>query len=66
MDRPYVGENTVRAIIKNIKNLFAELSNGNDDVYLKKEEIENLEFITTADIDEICGATIQMASEVMF
>lgn len=31
-----------------------------------KTEIDNLELITVADIDMICGATIRMASEVTF
>lgn len=31
-----------------------------------KTEIDNMEFITTADIDAICGTTIQFAREVMF
>lgn len=31
-----------------------------------KTEIDNMELITLADIDTICGTTIQMASEVLF
>jgi hypothetical protein len=31
-----------------------------------KSEIDNMEFITVADIDAICGTNIQMAREVMF
>lgn len=34
--------------------------------YYTKTEIDNLELITVKDIDTICGATIQSASEVMF
>lgn len=36
--------------------------------YYTKDELENLELITTDDIDGICGATIQVAttSEVTF
>lgn len=34
--------------------------------YYTKTEIDNLELITVEDIDTICGATIQLASEVEF
>lgn len=37
-----------------------------NDLYYTKTEIENLELITVNDIDTICGATIQVASEVTF
>lgn len=36
------------------------------ETYMKKSDIDNLELITVADIDAICGATIQAASEVTF
>ena len=41
---------------------------GNVDLsnYYTKTEIDNLELITVEDIDTICGATIQLASEVEF
>ena len=35
-------------------------------LYYTKEEIDNFEFVTAEDIDTICGASIQIASEVMF
>ena len=41
------------------------LSAGDVSAYTKTE-IDNMEFITTNDIDAICGATIQMAREVTF
>lgn len=34
--------------------------------YYTKTEIDDIELITTADIDTICGSSIMMASEVMF
>lgn len=35
--------------------------------YIKnKPDLNTYEFITTDDIDEICGTTIQVASEVTF
>ena len=48
--------------------LKSDLENINVDLtgYYTKEEIDSMEFITTDDIDAICGANIQMASEVMF
>lgn len=54
----------------------ADTSHTHDDIYYTKTEIENMhytktevdsmEFITTNDIDTICGTTIQIASEVTF
>ena len=41
------------------------LSAGDVNAYTKTE-IDNMEFITTDDIDAICGTTIQMAREVSF
>ena len=36
----------------------ADLNHNHDDIYFTKTEIENMELITVADIDEICGSTI--------
>ena len=44
----------------------ANVSHAHDDLYYTKEQIDAMEFITEADIDTICGTTIQMAREVMF
>jgi hypothetical protein len=51
----YVDENFA------LKDDVKDLSN-----YYTKTEIDDMEFITVADIDAICGTNIQMASEVMF
>lgn len=40
----------------------ADTSHDHNDIYYTKAEVENLELITTDDIDEICGAIIQMAN----
>lgn len=37
-----------------------------DDIYYTKTEIDAMEFITTDDIDTICGSSIVAASEVTF
>ena len=36
------------------------------DIYYTKTEIDNMELITVADIDTICGTTISLSSEVEF
>lgn len=37
-----------------------------DNRYYTKAEIDEMEFITVADIDAICGANIKSSSEVEF
>ena len=44
----------------------AESSHNHNTLYYTKEQINAYEFITIADIDAICGASIQSASEVEF
>ena len=44
----------------------ADKDHNHDNVYYTKEQIDGLELITVDDIDTICGANIQKASEVMF
>ena len=44
----------------------ADKEHTHDTVYYTKEQIDAYEFITVADIDAICGASIVLASEVMF
>lgn len=66
MSKPYAGESTIQALIKNIKASFAAITHRHDDLYYTKNEIDNMEHITVADIDAICGSNIQSASEVMF
>lgn len=46
----------------------ADTAHNHSDLYYTKSEIDGYEFITTDDIDTICGTTIQVvsASEVTF
>lgn len=44
----------------------ADASHNHDDSYYTKTEIDACEFITTEDIDTICGSSIVAASEVTF
>lgn len=46
----------------------ADASHNHNDLYYTKEEIDNMELVTTDDIDLICGTVIQVAtaSEVTF
>lgn len=44
----------------------ADTDHLHDDRYYTQEQIDSMEFITTDDINEICGTTIYMASEVEF
>ena len=46
--------------------LKSEIGNVNLSNYYNKTEIDNMEFITVEDIDNICAMNIQIASEVMF
>lgn len=44
----------------------ASASHDHDDRYYTEEEIDGMEFITTDDINEICGETVYNSSEVKF
>lgn len=55
--KKYTSLNNLQTFLDNLKNMF-----------VKKSEVDTLELITTDDIDNICGATIEVAtvSEVKF
>lgn len=62
-------EGVEEALGDRIDTLEADYStHTHNDIYYTKTEIDNLELITVADIDAICGTTIQVAtvSEVTF
>lgn len=40
----------------------ADINHNHNDIYYTKTEIDNIELITTDDIDAICGSTIQVAT----
>lgn len=64
----WVGNQTVSAQIETAVAGKSDIGHIHDEYYTK-DQIDNLELITVADIDEICGTTIQVAatgSEVMF
>ena len=55
------------AIATAINALDSAIDNHNhDDRYYTEDEIDDMEFITTADIDAICAGSVAMASEVEF
>ena len=44
----------------------ADSTHNHNDIYYTKTEIDSFEFITTDDIDEICGSDIVAANDVTF
>lgn len=55
------------AIATAMNALDSAIDNHNhDDRYYTEDEIDNMEFITTQDIDAICAGSIVMAREVAF
>ena len=62
----YVGGTSKETGSKLISKAYADsvyMSNASLEGYYSKEEIDNMELITVADIDAICGATIMIADE---
>ena len=60
------GHINIELTINKIKELFSPIDHNHNDVYYTQEQIDNLTVITPDEIDEICGTTIEMASEVTF
>ena len=62
--------NYMKGVTSNVQTQLdgkAPASHNHNDNYYTKVQIDNFEFITVADIDEICGATISYTnSEVTF
>lgn len=58
----------IKEYVDNAVDSKADTDHNHDEKYYLKTEIDNMEFITTDDIDSICGTTIQIAtaSEVKF
>ena len=57
-----VGDTTVPEQISTAIENKSDVGHSHGDVYYTKTQIDNFELITTADIDAICGTTIQVAS----
>lgn len=74
MSKPYSGENTIKAIIKNIKSLISSkqdtLTGAEGQTIIFNVNgtpiASDLDLITTDDIDAICGGSIQYSEEVLF
>lgn len=67
LDEKYIPDTIARQ--EYVDSTFAKKSDVQDvdlSNYYTKEEIDNLELITVDDIDTICGASIQYASDVTF
>lgn len=69
----YLDENGVKTLVSSIKSYVSSVAgdkidsnHDHDTRYYTKTQIDSMEFITTADIDEICGSNIVNASEVTF
>lgn len=68
MEQKYASLNTLQALINKLKTVFAPMSHTHTlaDLANFETEISGHSFISTADIDEICDASISSASEVTF
>lgn len=75
MAKKFFTSESLNTFIDEIKNYVenaisgkVDSSHNHDDLYYTKTEIDNMELITVADIDTICGSTIQVATvnEVTF
>lgn len=60
------GDSSVKSYVNGELAKKADSTHNHDDKYYTQYEIDAMEFITTDDIDTICGASIVSASEVTF
>lgn len=58
MSKPYAGENTIQAIIKNIKNSFASITHNHDDTYDSKGSASAVQ----TNLNKF-GGTVEITSE---
>ena len=74
-EKKYVGLSALRTLVDNIKSLFvtktdlnsalnqkAPLSHDHNSIYYTKEQINDMEFIATSDIDDICNTNVVIAT----